>query len=159
MNYSVDLCDVEAGYIAAVRATVTHQTLGAAIRQILTGNQVYQFIKEAGLAKAGHNVIVYKNDQTGMAGGHPAEFEIEVGVQVAGPFTGNGQVICSSTPQGRAATTLHPGPYERLGQAHTAVMNWAKAQGHLFTGRSWEIYGDWQENPNDLTTQVFYLLK
>lgn len=156
MEYAISLTEIEATYLAAVRATVTRQTLGATIRQILTANKIYPFIQSAGLQKAGHNVIVYENDRSRNSGN---EFEIEVGVQVAGPFEGNGEVICSSTPAGRAATALHTGPYDRLGQAHAAIMQWAKAQGIALTGRSWEVYGDWHADPNQLTTEVFYLLK
>ena len=158
MNYAISLCEVESSYLAAVQATVTHQTLGATIMQILGSNKVYKFIKQAGLEKAGHNVIVYKNDQQKVLGNFTKEFVIEVGVQVAAPFEGDGVVICSSTPQGQAVTTLHIGPYDRLGQAHTAIMDWAKANHQPLTGRNWEVYGDWEEDPNKLTTQVFYLL-
>ena len=159
MNYTISLNQVEAGTLAVVRATVTRQSLGPTIRKILTGSSVYEFIKKAGLQKAGHNVIVYKNDEVKASGTFPEEFEIEVGVQVAGPFEGDGQVICSSTPGGNTVTTLHTGPYNRLGQAHTAILDWAREQGPPLTGRSWEVYGDWHQDPNQLTTQVFYLLK
>lgn len=159
MNYTVTLCQVESSYLTAVRATVNRQNLGATIRQILNSNAVYQFIRQAGIEKVGHNVIVYRNDQQESFGNLPKEFVIEVGVQVAGSFEGNGELVCSSTPQGRAATTLHTGPYDRLGQAHTAIMDWAKKQGQPLTGLSWEVYGDWQEDSNKLTTEVFYLLK
>ncbi len=159
MNYAIGLCQVESSHLAVVRATVTHQNLGATIRQILAGSQVYQFIKQAGIQKTGHNVILYRNDQQKVLGNGQKEFVIEVGVQVEGPFEGSGQVVCSLTPQGNVATTLHTGPYDHLGQAHTAIMNWAKEQGLPLTGFSWEVYGDWQEDPNKLTTEVFYLLK
>ncbi|HEX2911942.1 MAG TPA: GyrI-like domain-containing protein [Chloroflexia bacterium] len=157
MSYVISLCEVQSSYLAVVRATVTPQNLGATIRQILVSNKVYSFIKQAGLEKAGHNVIVYKNDRPKFAGNLPKEFEIEVGVQVAGPFEGDGQVVSSLTPRGKAATTLHTGPYDQLGQAHTAIMDWARAHHYPLTGRSWEVYGDWHEDPNQLTTQVFYL--
>lgn len=156
MDYAISLTEVESSYLAAVRATVTRRTLSVTIRQILGANKIYPFIKSAGLQKAGHNVIVYENDRSRSFGN---EFEIEVGVQVAAPFEGNDEVICSSTPAGRAATTLHTGPYDRLGQAHDAIMTWAKKEGIALTGRSWEVYGDWHEDPNQLTTEVLYLLK
>lgn len=156
MDYAVSLTEVKATYLAAVRATVTRQTLGATIRRILAENKIYQFIKTSNLEKAGHNVFIYETDRLRNAGN---EIDIEIGVQVAGPFEGNGEVICSATPEGRAAMTVHTGHYDRIGQAHSAVMTWARAQSIALTGRNWEIYGDWQEDPNQLTTEVFYLLK
>ena len=154
MDYAISLCDVESSYLAAVQANVTHQNLTVTIRQILTSNKVYAFIKQAGVKKFGHNVIMYKNDQQ-----KEAVFVIEVGVQVAAFFEGDGQVICSATPHGKAATTVHIGPYDQLGKAHAAIMEWTKANHYAISGRSWEVYGDWQADPNQLTTQVFYLLK
>ena len=159
MPYDISQCEVHASYLVAVQATVTPQSLGATIRQILASNKVYQFIKEANLSKAGHNVMIYRNDQQKINTQGLREFIMEVGVQVAGPFEGNGQVVCSLTPTGNALTTLHTGPYDQLGQAHTAIMDWARAHNQPFTGLNWEVYGDWHEDPSQLTTEVFYLLK
>jgi effector-binding domain-containing protein len=159
MKYDVSLTQVESQYLAVVRATVNRQNLGATIREILTKSEIYTFIKNAGVEKAGHNVMVYHNDHNKPLGNQVYEFLLEVGVQVAGPFEGNGQVICSSTPEGTVATTLHTGPYHQLGLAHDAVQNWAKANHHPLTGLSWEVYGDWHEDPNQMTTELFYLLK
>src|SRR5690242_6421130 len=111
MDYAVSLTEVKATYLAAVRATVTRQTLGATIRQILADNKVYRFIKSVGLEKAGHNVFVYETDRLRNFGN---ECDIEIGVQVAGLFEGNGEVICSSTPEGRTAMTVHTGHYDRI---------------------------------------------
>jgi effector-binding domain-containing protein len=155
MDYAISISKVEVTHLAAVQATVTHQTLGITIRQILASNKVYTSIKQANIKKFGHNVIVYKTDQQ-KAG----EFVLEVGVQVATPFESDGgEVICSSTPSGKAITTTHIGPYDQLGKAHDAIMEWAKANNCAITGRNWEVYGDWEADPNQLTTQVFYLLQ
>lgn len=158
MSYAINICEAKASYLAVVRATVTNQNLGAIIRQILADSKVYAFIKQTGLEKAGHNVMVYKNDQSKTTGNSPKEIVIEVGVQVAQPFEGNGEVICSATPEGKAVTTLHTGPYDQLGKAHTAIMEWARTQHYQLTGRNWEVYGDWHNDPNQLTTEVFYLI-
>lgn len=158
MKYDVSLTQVESQYLAVVRATVNRQNLGATIREILTKSEIYTFIKNAGVEKAGHNVMVYHNDQNKPLGSQVNEFVLEVGVQVAGAFEGNGQVNCSSTPQGTVATTLHIGPYYQLGLAHDAVQDWSKANHYSLTGLSWEVYGDWNKDPNKMTTEVCYLV-
>jgi effector-binding domain-containing protein len=84
---------------------------------------------------------------------------IEVGVQVPGPFEGDGRVVCSATPGGTAARALHVGPYDKLGDAHDAVRLWCRKNNHPIAGPNWEVYGDWNEDPNQLETEVFYLLK
>ena len=59
-------------------------------------------------AQTGHNVMLFHDDVP----------NVEVGVQVAGPFTGAGRVTASELPGGRIATTVHRGPYDDLDAAH-----------------------------------------
>ncbi len=159
MKPTVNVCQVNSHYLAVVQATVNHQNLGKIIRELLAKSEVYTFLNKQGVQKAGHNIIIYRNDQAKPLLNPNKEFEIEVGVQVAGLFEGDGRVICSSTPQGSAAAALHTGPYHQLGEAHDAIINWSKEHDHPLTGLSWEVYGDWNEDENKLTTEVFYLLK
>jgi effector-binding domain-containing protein len=83
---------------------------------------------------------------------------VEVGVQVDGPFVASGRVTPSELPAGRVATTVHRGSYDGLGAAHEAVHAWCATHGHSLTRTRWEIYGDWQEDPEDLETEIAYLL-
>ena len=46
---------------------------------------------------------------------------VEVGVQVDGPFVASGRVTPSQLPAGSVATTVHRGAYDGLGAAHEAV--------------------------------------
>ena len=55
--------------------------------------------------------------------------------------------------------TVHYGPYDRLGAAHDAVMAWCREHGHKTALPFWEIYGDWEDDPAKLRTDVLYLLK
>ena len=87
------------------------------------------------------------------------EINLEVGVEVTQAFTGNDQVVCSSTPAGLVATTAHFGPYHRLGDAHDAICKGCKENGHALAGPNWEIYGHWEDDPAKLRTDVFYLLQ
>jgi effector-binding domain-containing protein len=68
-------------------------------------------------------------------------------------------VICSSTPAGLVATAVHLGPYNRLGEAHAAVHKWCADHGHVLAGPSWELYGHWTDDPAQLRTDVFWLLR
>ena len=43
-------------------------------------------------------------------------------------------------------------------ETHDAIHAWAAAHQRLFGGRSWEIYGDWSDDPSKLETTVEYLL-
>jgi effector-binding domain-containing protein len=111
-------------------------------------DEVYAFVRAGGATQDGHNVMLYVDDVP----------NVEVGIQVTGPFEASGRVRPSELPAGRAATTIHRGPYSELGAAHAAVLAWCAANGQELIGTRWEIYGDWHEDPQDLETEVSYLL-
>ena len=64
----------------------------------------------------------------------------------------------TATPAGKVAAALHVGPYARLRETHDAIHAWAAANKMTFAGKSWEIYGDWCDDPAKLETRVEYLL-
>ena len=49
-----------------------------------------------------------------------------------------------------SATTIKP--------THRAIQTWREANTMKFAGKSWEIYGDWTDDPTKLETRVEYLL-
>ncbi|MEO8394513.1 MAG: GyrI-like domain-containing protein [Chloroflexota bacterium] len=156
MDAEVSIQEVAQQYLAAVREHTTSRTLAPTIRRLLNENAIYPFLKAAEIKEHSHNVFVFWDDEEKAA---DQGLTIEVAVQVFAPFTGNGRVICSSTPQGKAATLLHVGAYEELGRTHAAIIQWCRANEHPITGLRWEIYGRWNDDPNQRFTDVFYLLK
>jgi hypothetical protein len=82
-----------------------------------------------------------------------------VGIQVVRRFEGNGKVVGSATPAGMVARTAHFGPYSQLGSAHDAVREWCRRSLRETMFPFWEIYGDWADDPAQLSTDVLYLLK
>ena len=101
-------------------------------------------------AAAGRNVAVYWD----------GTIRLEVGVELLGPFTEQGEVVRSATPGGLVASVTHFGPYGQMAVAHAAVRDWCKARGHDFAGPSWEIYGHWQAHwntdPSQIRTDIYY---
>src|SRR5947207_3211131 len=102
--------------------------------------------------KAGRHVAIYWD----------GSIRLEVGVELQGPFSEDGEVARSATPSGTVASVTHLGPYGGLGAAHEAVREWCKARDHRFAGPNWEIYGhwqpDWDADPSQIRTDVFYLI-
>jgi effector-binding domain-containing protein len=84
--------------------------------------------------------------------------DVDFGVEVTRSFEACGEVYATETPAGRAATAVHVGPYDGLKETHDAIHAWAAAQHERFAGKSWEIYGDWSDDPSRLETTVAYLL-
>ena len=85
---------------------------------------------------------------------------VDFGVQVAQAFEPQGNVRCIETPAGEVAQTVHVGPYERLPDAHNAVHGFGMLAHRRTIGQaSWEIYGDWTDDPAKLETTITYLLR
>jgi len=117
-------------------------------------DQVWKFLRtQPGLRTDGHNIFLYH---------HPAQrdapMDVDFGVEVTRIFETSGEVYATETPAGEAAIALHVGGYDRLSEAHDLIHGWAAANRRTFGGRSWEIYGDWSEDPSRLETTVVYLL-
>ena len=83
---------------------------------------------------------------------------VDFGVEVTRSFVPSGEVYETHTPAGDAAIAVHRGGYDQLHAAHDAVHQWANSHGRTFAGQSWEIYGDWSNDPLQLETTVVYLL-
>ncbi|HVR83260.1 MAG TPA: GyrI-like domain-containing protein [Planctomycetota bacterium] len=147
MEYQVELKEVRAGILAAVRARTSPDTISKDIPALL--GEVWGFLKGTDLRKDGHNVVLY----------HGGLADLEAGVQVSRSFEGTGRVHCSSTPAGLAAAALHRGPYHLLPRAHEAIGKWCVGKDYEATGLTWEVYGDWCEAPEKLETEVFHQLR
>lgn len=135
----------------------------AVVRRRASRDELTRVVPEAcgiawNLAKArgiacGRLVALYLDDQ----------INLEVGVELDTPIVGDGDLVASSTPAGTVASTVHYGPYNRLGEAHRAVRDWCEENGYRLTGPNWEIYGHWEdewtEHPERIRTDVFYLVE
>jgi effector-binding domain-containing protein len=153
MALIVSIQIVQPRKLAAVRRRVRIGTVGSAWRPAL--DQVWSFLRsQPGLRTDGHNVFLYH---------HPADrdapMDVDFGVEVTRSFERSGEVYATETPAGEAATAVHIGPYDRLRETHDAIHAWAVAHRRQFAGQSWEVYGDWSDDPARLETAVLYLLR
>lgn len=71
---------------------------------------------------------------------HGPIFEMEAAFRFAGPVTGQGSVVATTEPPGRAVTVEHQGPYQTLDRAYGAVEAWISEHSLEATGESWEEY-------------------
>ena len=131
------------------------------LRRVVSGPDRATFVPDAcgaiwGLLqgrglRGGHNIAFYPDADT-----------VEAGVEFNGEFPA-GEALRSGLPGGRAAYTVHRGPYGSLGEAHRAVHEWSKQAGQPLAGPSWEVYGHWREqwntDPSLIETEVYWLLR
>jgi effector-binding domain-containing protein len=134
--------------LAAVKETTNQQRLSADIGRLL--DLVWPVIREQGVT-FGHNVVVYYRVVDG-------EFAIEAGVEVGPEFVETDQVRRAATPAGEVATVAYFGEYSQMGPGYAALDRWCAGNGRRRAGVSWEVYGDWNDDPAKLRTDIYTLL-
>jgi effector-binding domain-containing protein len=151
MTHAVRLEQRDSCPLAVVRRRASSHELSKVVPEAC--GTVWNVVRSQRITGAGRHVALYLD----------GEINLEVGVELAAPFAGHGEVVGSATPAGTVATTVHFGPYGRLHEAHKAICQWCADHGHTLAGPSWEIYGhwidEWNSNPSRIRTDVFYLLK
>jgi effector-binding domain-containing protein len=145
----VEVLTVDADPTAVRVGRVTRAELSATIGQYL--GDVWAYIRNDSDLKPRHSIVLYRGDP----GAGPAE--IEIGVQVDRRFDGESAsgVRSSELPAGTVVRAIHRGPYDQMAPAYDAIARWAKEGGHQL-GVSWEVYGDWDEDPAKLETEIVF---
>jgi effector-binding domain-containing protein len=110
----------EQAYVG-LRAQVTMQELGTLLPPLW--GEVYGWLANKGLKPAGAPLWRYR--VINMA----AKLEIDVGVPVGRPVSGDNRIIADTLPAGRYAGLLYTGPYEGLMQATADLLAWAQNKG------------------------------
>jgi effector-binding domain-containing protein len=151
MKYDVVVESAQAEVVAAVRARVPISDFARAWKPAL--DQVWAFLKTAGELNPGHNLFLYHHPER-----RNDAMNIDFGDQLARLFEPEGDVRSIETPAGEVARTVHFGPYDRLGDAHNAIHAWCASNNRKIAQASWEIYGDWNDDPALLETTIKYLL-
>jgi effector-binding domain-containing protein len=139
--------------VAAVRRTAAPREIAAVCQPAL--HLVWAFLRaHPGLRTDGHNVFLYQhveNPEDGMP--------IDFGIEVSRRFEAEGEVRCVETPAGKAASTVHVGPYTALPLAHAALHVWCRKNGHQIGTRSLEVFGPWSYDSSNLVTTIQYVLR
>jgi effector-binding domain-containing protein len=131
--------------LAAVSRTSATGRLGADIMAAL--DLIWPELRRAGVA-TGLNVVLY----------HGGPELIEVGVEVPAGFVPSGNLKTVRTPAGEVAAAAHFGDYSGLSAAYDSLEAWRRQAHREFARVSWEVYGHWTDNPDELRTDVYFLL-
>ncbi|MDR3619279.1 MAG: GyrI-like domain-containing protein [Paludisphaera borealis] len=150
MEYDIRLEQLGSRALAVVRRQASTRELPRVVPDAC--GTVWNVVRAQQVTGLGRHVAVYWDDQ----------INLEVGVELAAPFVGHGEVVGSATPAGPVAATTHYGPYGQLHQAHEAIRRWCGSNGYTLAGPNWEIYGhwndEWNSDPAKIRTDVFHLL-
>jgi effector-binding domain-containing protein len=132
--------------LAAISRSSAPARLGADIIGAL--DLIWPELRRQGAA-TGYNVVVY----------HGGPQAIDVGVEVLDGFVPAGDVLALQTPAGEVAAAAHFGPYSELAAAYDSLESWRRDANRRFAGVSWEVYGHWTDNPDELRTDIYFLLE
>jgi effector-binding domain-containing protein len=146
----ISIVDASPRPLAVVRVTTVLSTWPSQFMHSL--NKVYDAVKAGHVRQSGQNVMIYRPRDNRLV-------DIECGVEIEAKFEPIGEVVYSETPSGPAVTATHIGPYEQLRISHDAVVEWSHQNGYRLAGTCWEIYGDWNEDPAKLRTDIFQLVR
>ena len=147
MSHTVRVEDVQGRPLAVVRRRASAGELKTVVPAAC--GEVWTAIKAQNVAGAGRHVAL---DLDGA-------ITLEVGVEIPAAFAGTADLLRSATPAGRVAAVTHMGSYDGLHDAHQAIHIYCRQHGHALAGPNWEIYGHWTDDPSQVRTDVFYLLK
>ena len=150
MNYEITLQTVAARPVAVIRARLAWNKLGGNLIPLL--DRVYVAVHAGSVLQTGQNIFSYRDPTRDFV-------MVEIGVEVSQAFEPVGEIIYTEIPAGLVAVADHIGPYSGLGKAHEAIIAWCDQHGYQRTGAFWELYGDWEEDPARLSTQVYYALR
>ena len=112
---------------AAIPIKVTFREWGQANAPVA---EVFGWLERNRITPAGPLFYRYR-----VIGGMDEKFDIEVGVPVAAPITGDGRVKADSIPGGPYAVLTHNGHPDRFQESFAVLEEWAKRQNVRWANR------------------------
>ena len=150
---SIERRELTAQPFLFVRAKVARNEISKAIGEGL--GKAFPYVMQAGLPIAGRPTARYLTTGPGL-------FDMQIGVPIAVPSPGQGDVQGGELPGGPIAVGVHAGPYEDLSETYAAMERWMDANGYQPGGAPWESYvTDPADFPDtkDWRTEVYWPMK
>jgi effector-binding domain-containing protein len=146
-NYEVVEESVATRPTAVVAAATSWQEFPRLWMALL--DEVWACLRANGIHSGCRNVMLYLDDLP----------HVEVGVELTQPCRLTGRVVSSSLPAATVAKAVHWGTYDGLGGVHDAVKAWCRARDRPRAGPWWEVYGPHRDDPAEVWTEVYYVLR
>jgi effector-binding domain-containing protein len=152
MDYKCEIKELPVQPVLSIRAKSAVQELPQVLGASL--GVIAQHLGSLGETPAGAPFVAYYNMDM-------QNLDIEVGVPVACPLAGQGNIQPSQIFGGKFATCLFVGPYSDVGPAYDALTQFVKDKGFEASGVAYEFYlNDPQTvQPAELQTQIYFPLK
>jgi effector-binding domain-containing protein len=148
----IEIVQLASQRAVTVRRTVPQTELGAFFMEIFP--KLQGAIRAQGATPAGPRFARYYN-------GDPTAFDTEAGIPFTGSFMLTGdEMRVSKLPAGRAAKTVHIGPYHTLSLEYRRLEKWLVEEGLRAGEGPWESYLDDETKipEKHLRTEVYWPL-
>ena len=150
MSQTCQVVSVSPVLLAVTQAEVGRAQISSRIRGMF--DIVYSWLKSSGVRQVGHNYAVYDKCTT-------HSLRVQVGFPVSGHFADTDLVKCIELAAGRAAHATHIGSYPHMHVTYKVLTEWCTGEALALASESWEIYGDWHDNPSKATTDIYFRLR
>lgn len=91
-----------------------------------------------------------------------SDVDVEIQKTVKGKYADTEHVCFRTLPAVTAATTIHKGAYDGMGEAMTTLAKWVNDNGYEFAGPAFDVYHvspHETNDPNELVTEICYPVK
>jgi effector-binding domain-containing protein len=154
MNYKVELAILETQTIVSIASEVAPAEIAKRFQEALP--MLHSAAERQGAEVLGPPLTrFFKYEPTGVI--------FESAIPVAAGFTledANGIGLkLNELPSGKAARTVHVGPYSGLPAAYAALESWIQSNGYEFAGAPWEVYLAGPQHENDFSkwrTEIYW---
>lgn len=131
MAYEIEIQGRAPQTTAAIRVATTQAEISAVLDRLFP--EVWAELERQGVPAAGPPFARWHHFAADRV-------DLEAGFPVAAPVAGAGRIVAGALPGGRAAVTVHRGPYDTLTEAYHAIEAWAAREGQAAGAAPWEIY-------------------
>lgn len=112
--------------------------------------EIIEYLNSLGAYPVGAAFAIYYNMDM-------ENLDLEAGFPIAKRLPGKGEIHASEIPAGKYAVSHYTGPYDKVGPAYEALVQWAEKQGY----KAGEIAYEWYLNgpdvpPQDLKTDIMF---
>src|SRR5262245_34179651 len=149
MSQTCEVVSVSPVLLAVTEAELDRSEISSRIRGMF--DIVYSWLKSSHVRQVGHNYAVYYK-------GADRDLRVQVGFPVSAPFADTESVKCVELRAGRAAHATHVGAYGELHVTYQRLTVWCLHASLQVGGQSWEVYGDWHDDPSKLETDIYFRL-
>ena len=140
--------------VAIKKENVTMEEISVVATEGL--QKVFVFLAESGAEISGAPYLAYSNGSEDFS-----QFDVELGIPVAGEIFVSDEFFMSKTCEGKAITAMHKGAYKDVDAVYTALMGYMAENNLESTGIYYDYYiSDPADTPeSELLTQVVFPVK